>query len=72
MCFGTTSDEFKPIRSEQFNLPSVMAKAKGIRGILFLQLCVSGGSVLKVQIRNGAYFLKSLPISSFVKVNKTK
>ncbi|KAL3083867.1 hypothetical protein niasHT_036280 [Heterodera trifolii] len=68
MCFGTTSDEFKPIRSEQFNLPSVMAKAKGIRGILFLQLCVSGDSVLKVQIRNGAYFLKSLPISSFVKV----
>ncbi|KAL3073381.1 hypothetical protein niasHT_034541 [Heterodera trifolii] len=67
MCFGTTLDEFKPIRSEQFNLLSVMAKAKG-RGILFLQLCVSGDTVLKVQIRNGAYFLKSLPISSFVKV----
>uniref|UniRef100_A0A183CQR7 C2 domain-containing protein n=1 Tax=Globodera pallida TaxID=36090 RepID=A0A183CQR7_GLOPA len=37
-------------------------------GILFLQLCVTGDSVLKVQVRNGAYFLKSLPISSFVKV----
>ncbi|KAL3068886.1 hypothetical protein niasHS_016400 [Heterodera schachtii] len=28
---------------------------------------VSGDSALKVQIQNGAYFLKSLPISSFVK-----
>uniref|UniRef100_A0A183BX06 RGS domain-containing protein n=1 Tax=Globodera pallida TaxID=36090 RepID=A0A183BX06_GLOPA len=44
-----------------------MAKAEGIRGILFLQLCVTGDSVLKVQVRNGAYFLKSFPISSFVK-----
>uniref|UniRef100_A0A183BS27 C2 domain-containing protein n=1 Tax=Globodera pallida TaxID=36090 RepID=A0A183BS27_GLOPA len=70
MCCGISStDEFnKPARPEQFNLPSVMAKAKGIRGILFLQLCVTGDSVLKVQVRNGAYFLKSLPISSFVKV----
>ncbi|KAL3112302.1 hypothetical protein niasHT_016066 [Heterodera trifolii] len=55
MCFGTTSDELKPIRSEQFNCPQ------------HLQLCVSGDTVLKVQIRNGAYFLRSLPISSFFK-----
>ncbi|KAI3413256.1 hypothetical protein GPALN_010754 [Globodera pallida] len=70
MCCGISStDEFnKPARPEQFNLPSMMAKAKGIRGILFLQLCVTGDSVLKVQVRNGAYFLKSLPISSFIKV----
>ncbi|KAI3417098.1 hypothetical protein GPALN_015603 [Globodera pallida] len=70
MCCGISStDEFnKPVRSEQFNLPSMMAKAEGIHGILFLQVCVTGDSVLKVQVRNGAYFLKSLPHSSFVKV----
>uniref|UniRef100_A0A914I4Q7 RGS domain-containing protein n=1 Tax=Globodera rostochiensis TaxID=31243 RepID=A0A914I4Q7_GLORO len=68
-CAISSTDEFnKPVRPEQFNLPSMMAKAEGIRGILFLQLCVTGNSVLKVQVRNGAYFLKSLPISSFVKV----
>uniref|UniRef100_A0A183CDA2 C2 domain-containing protein n=1 Tax=Globodera pallida TaxID=36090 RepID=A0A183CDA2_GLOPA len=68
-CRDRCTDEFKkPVRPEQFNLPSVMAKAEGIRGILFLKLCVTDDSVLKVQVRNGAYFLKSLPISSFVKV----
>ncbi|KAI3413254.1 hypothetical protein GPALN_010752 [Globodera pallida] len=74
ICCGISSTDkfYKPARPEQFNLPSLMAKAKGIRGILFLQLCVTGDSVLKVQVRNGAYFLKSLPISSFVKVARAK
>ncbi|KAI6191536.1 Regulator of G-protein signaling 3 [Aphelenchoides bicaudatus] len=56
--------ELKATRSEEFGLPSQMAKHYGIKGILFMTISMSGfrsKTQLSVFVQHGTYFLQRFP-----------